>query len=159
MGRELAKVPENWEHPKSMRAWGKVDYHPMFRRSYAEALKEWQEDKAKWDRGEFPDYADADSKLLSYEEWAGEAPDIEYYAPFNEDECTWYQVWETVSEGTPVTPPFATQQELIEYLVAKGDFWDQQRGDAPWSRESATNFVMGSGWAPSLVIDNGNFVE
>jgi hypothetical protein len=23
-------------------------------------------------------------------------------------EATWFQAWETVTEGTPVTPPFAT---------------------------------------------------
>jgi hypothetical protein len=74
-------------------------------------------------------------------------------------EMTWYQVYETVSEGTPVTPPFETQSELVEYLVANGDFWDQRcrkEGSsimecAPWSRKQAEAFVYGPGWAPSLI--------
>ena len=74
---------------------------------------------------------------------------------------TWWQVYETVSEGTPVTPPFETQEELVEYLVANGDFWDQSRrakgGSSmpcgPWPREQAKKFVLGRGWAPSLIVD------
>jgi hypothetical protein len=65
---------------------------------------------------------------------------------------TWFQVYETVSEGTPVTPPFATKEELVDYLVANGDFWDQHRGDGGWSRENAEAFV-GAGFAMSLVVN------
>jgi hypothetical protein len=76
----------------------------------------------------------------------------------------WWQVYETVSEGTPVTPPFATKEELIEYLVEHGDFWDQRnRHDyrcyvdpgcyPPWSRKAATTFVMEDGWCPSMTHD------
>jgi hypothetical protein len=155
MGRELVKVPANWDHPKTMRRWGQVDYQPMFHASFSERLGEWQEAKAKWERGEYPDYASEESKLMSFEEWEGEEPNKDDYVPFEPSDCTWYQVWETVSEGTPVTPPFATKEELVEYLVANGDFWDQHRKDGPWSRQSATNFVMGDGWVPSLMVANG----
>lgn len=65
--------------------------------------------------------------------------------------ATWFQVYETVSEGTPVTPPFATKDELVDYLSTRGDFWDQDRGDGPWKRERAEAFVR-SGFAPSLVV-------
>lgn len=54
-------------------------------------------------------------------------PEREYYRSWKDEDATWFQVWETVSEGTPVTPPFATKEELIDYLVANGDFWDQKR--------------------------------
>lgn len=63
----------------------------------------------------------------------------------------WWQVWETVSEGSPVTPPFATAAELIDHLVAHGDAWDQKRGRPGWSRESATRLVEG-GWAASMIV-------
>jgi len=68
---------------------------------------------------------------------------------------TWFQAYETVSEGTPVTPPFATQEELIDYLATRGDFWDQHRGEGPWPRENARKFVLGSGWAPSMIVTTG----
>ncbi len=67
----------------------------------------------------------------------------------------WWQVWETVSEGSPVTPAFATAEELIEYLVTFGDDWDQKRGDGGWSQEAAEAFVSREGWAPSLIIQGG----
>jgi hypothetical protein len=77
-------------------------------------------------------------------------PNPDSYRPKFQTEPTWYQVYETVSEGTPVTPPFATKEELVNYLVEHGDFWDQRRGHGGWSRENAERFV-GAGWAPSLV--------
>lgn len=71
-------------------------------------------------------------------------------------EGEWWQVWETVGEGSPVTPAFATPEELIEYLVANGDVWSQNRRarhgyneDPPPSRKAATRFVLASGWVPS----------
>jgi hypothetical protein len=62
-----------------------------------------------------------------------------------------WQVWETVSEGSPVTPVFATADELIEYLCTKGDAWCQKGRGAPPSREAAIAFVTG-GYAPSFVM-------
>ena len=68
-----------------------------------------------------------------------------------------YQLWETVSEGSPITPVFETKEELVDYLVKYGDSWDQKRGNGGWSREVASKFV-GVGWAPSLVttVVDGN---
>jgi hypothetical protein len=65
-----------------------------------------------------------------------------------------WQVWETVSEGSPVTPVLPTKEALIEYLVQNGDAWDQKRGDGGWERENAKRFVNAS-YAPSLVVVDG----
>jgi hypothetical protein len=54
-------------------------------------------------------------------------PDPAYYRPWKDDEATWYQVWETESEGTPISPPFATREELVEYLVNNGGFSQVKR--------------------------------
>lgn len=65
-------------------------------------------------------------------------------------EGPWWQVWETVSEGSPVTPAFATAEELVDYLVKNGDAWCQKRPDErPPTREAAENFVKHAGWVPS----------
>lgn len=55
-----------------------------------------------------------------------------------------YCLYETVSEGTPVTPVFATPEELIDYLVKYGT-----ENDPPFRCESAkalvnTGFSVGS---------------
>ena len=61
-------------------------------------------------------------------------------------------LYETVSEGTPVSPVFATAEELIEHLVAHGDDWSQK----PMRRESAEALVR-DGWCPSGVAVGGAF--
>ena len=153
MGREIRMVPAGWDHPKTMRHWGKEDHQPMYDRTYASAVAEWKADFAKWEAGERRSYFDpADyPDGVEYWEWESTPPERAYYRPWLDDEAVWFQVWETVSEGTPVTPPFATKEELVDYLVEHGDFWDQKRGDGGWSREGAERFV-GSGWSPSMMV-------
>lgn len=123
-------------------------------------MAEWIENHQLWLKGEHPDQKDEAydvSEYKYYAEWNGDAPEIAYYLPKRaEGEATWLQLYETVSEGTPVSPPFATPEELIEYLVQNGDFWDQLRGDAPYSREAAERIVRG-GWAPSGISVDGKF--
>jgi len=70
-----------------------------------------------------------------------------------------WQVWQTVSEGAPVSPVFATAEELIDYLVEGGDEWDRKRGEGGCSREAAESFVKGSGWVPSMVSDGCKLYE
>jgi hypothetical protein len=40
----------------------------------AEKIEDWDLDEAKWSRGEFPDYADAKDRSLTYVQWAGQRP-------------------------------------------------------------------------------------
>jgi len=68
-----------------------------------------------------------------------------------------WQVWETVSEGSPVTPVFATAEALIDHLAQYGIDWDQKRGDPGWGRKSAEAFVR-SEWAPSAAVIGNQFV-
>lgn len=158
MGREIRRVPPNWNHPTANRH-GRSDLQPMYDRRFEDAAAEWKEAFAAWERGERPSYCGEENKHLEYWEYNGAPPERAYYRPWTDEEATWYQVWETVSEGTPVTPPFETPAEVIDYLVANGDFWDQQRraeGTSsipyePWTRRQAEAFV-GTGWAPSFVV-------
>lgn len=158
MGREIRRVPPHWEHPKE-EYHGKMVYKPMFDRSYQEAIAEWTENHNLWLEGNHPDQQDADydtSEYRYYAEYDGDPPSVDTYRPhWDEAKATWYQIYETVSEGTPVTPPFETQDELVNYLTTHGTFWDDQ----PWSSKAANNFVRGSGWLPSGVIMNGVGVD
>jgi len=151
MGREIRKVPANWQHPKTAK------WNPRL-----------QKEEEQYE----PLYDDRESALKEFAEaidYHGGGPTSHTYVDFEEQEPTWWQVYETVSEGTPVTPPFATREELVEYLVENGDFWDQHRAKGsiggfrmpcgPWSRNAAESFVMGAGWAPSLVVDGGKVMS
>jgi hypothetical protein len=90
----------------------------------------------------------------SVEDYCGKRPsdaDGEDYQPEDwppEHERGWV-VYETVSEGTPITPCFATAAELIDWLAEKGTAWD-----GPMSREGAARFVE-SGWVPSMIVGGG----
>lgn len=68
-----------------------------------------------------------------------------------------WQVWETVSEGSPITPVLDTAERLVDYLVENGDLWDQKRGDGGWERDAAESFVQAA-WAPSMVGVAGKFL-
>ena len=132
MGREIRRVPANWEHPTQKCAhspWaGGCDYSrthggkclvPLMQ-GYGEAKAEFEKMQAAKGLQEALDYF-------------GRAPDMNYYVPdWTEAEATWFQVYETVSEGTPITPPFATKDELVEFLCTKKDFWGGVQGQGVW---------------------------
>ena len=61
------------------------------------------------------------------------------------EEATAYQMYETVSEGTPLTPPCESKGAVVNYLVEHGDFWGNT-----WTRSAAERFVQDE-WAPSAV--------
>jgi hypothetical protein len=156
MGREIRRVPANWVHPKDERG----RYQPMFDEDYEAAITEWIKNHELWMRREHPDQIKGHGTEYSYyAEWNGNAPEVEYYRPkWTDEERTHYQVYETVSEGTPVTPVFATKEGLIEYLIEKGDFWAQESGEGGCSREAAEAFVKYE-WAPSMTFSPGEGVK
>ncbi len=59
-----------------------------------------------------------------------------------------YQIWETVSEGSPISPVFKTPEELADWMAAPGNGWSTDQGT---TREQWLKFIMGPGWAPSFV--------
>lgn len=163
MGCEIRRVPADWEHPTQRcehSPWkGGCDhalknngrcYRPLFDRDYLTEAREWLDKAIAWDNGTDPDCVEHKATHPFYWQWAGEPPDAKYYRPRWTSEPTHYQVYETVSEGTPVTPHFATTTELADYLVEHGDFW----GGGKWTRKGAEEFCN-RGWAPSMVIKDG----
>lgn len=156
MGREIRKVPPNWKHPKMINPEShQTDWdQPMFDQTFESKKREWIDGLLAWEKKEDPCYDDE----YEYWEYYGGPPDKHYYRPWEDSEATWFQVWQTVSEGSPVTPPFATPEELIAYLAENGDFLDQGRGNGAWGIESATAFVK-SGWSCSMAIVDGILLE
>jgi hypothetical protein len=147
MGREIRRVPPNWSHPRDERG----EYRPCFDHDYETAAEQWIAEFDQWRAGTHPHQQGEYASTCRYF-WDYDAPpDEETCRPKFEQEPTWWQVYQTVSEGSPVTPPFATPEELIDYLVQYGDFWDQQRGEGGWRREAAEAFVK-SGYAPSGIV-------
>ena len=59
-----------------------------------------------------------------------------------------YQIWETVSEGSPISPVFATAEELARHMTTTR--WGADKGT---DYDTWLKFINGPGWAPSLVMD------
>ena len=149
MGREIRRVAPNWDHPKN----DEDRYRPLYDEDYETVITEWINNHNLWMAGQHPHQLNLDlataKKYKYFAQYEGNPPDVEYYRPkWAPEEMTWFQLYETVSEGTPLTPPFATKEELVEYLVANGDFWYRK----PWPRSNAERMVKEE-WALSFVVD------
>lgn len=156
MGREVRRVPPNWKHPVLLdRGNGNKFLQPMHDKTFQDAAAEWKSNFAKWEAGDRPDYCTDSSRSLEYWEYEDAPPsDRAYYRPWKGEEATWYQLWETVSEGTPVTPPFETKEALIDHLVTHGTDYDHR----PWSLDQAKAMVD-IGWSPSAIFAGGKFYD
>jgi hypothetical protein len=63
-----------------------------------------------------------------------------------------YQIWETTSEGSPITPPFETPEELARWCV---DNKASTFGSETANYETWLKFIRGPGWAPSMIGQEG----
>ena len=136
MGREIRRVPLGWEHPRDERT-GR--YRPLFDKDYESAAREWIAELIQWEAGTHKAQPDAFS--IYYWEYAGNPPDEDYCRPKFDAEQTCYQIYETVSEGTPVSPVFESLDAMIAWLVNEG-----------YSQTAAERFAQ-SGWAMSATFD------
>ena len=128
MGREVRKVPADWQHPKNERD----QYIPLYGRSYAKEAAEYDEEAAQWEKGlraktVFHDGGgwhnewvpkDADCEGMSFIEWHGKRPEEADYMPdWPDDQRTHLQMYEDTSEGTPISPVMETSEELARWLA------------------------------------------
>lgn len=143
MGREIRRVKKGWEHPKKDNG----QYQPMHEDYYGDAIAGWFNDHNLWLAGKHPDQQNEDPPTYKfYAEWGGDPPRVEYYRQeqWTEDEASCFQMYETVSEGTPVSPVFETLIDLENWIVA----------NLGYSRHAAHAFCD-EGWAPSMIMSNG----
>ena len=138
MGREIRRVPKDWQHPKD----GEGHYMPAHDEDYDTAAKEWIENCQQWIEGTHPDQEDPEIavKYPYYWDWVGPPPDMDYYRPAFESEPTHYQIYENITEGTPVSPVFETEAEMLEWLIGQGH-----------SEKAAKRFIE-EGFAFSMVM-------
>lgn len=123
MSREVRRVPADWQHPKhtvpTPGGWVKR-YKPLFAGDdYQRRVDEWDEECAKWKAGWRPDYCDdPESRAMCYEQWEGQRPHRDDYMPnWPEHERTHLMMYESTSEGTPISPAFETPEELAQWLA------------------------------------------
>lgn len=120
MGRELRQVPEGWVHPR--REDGR--YQPMYNQYYGDALNEWMKENELWNNGTHPDLLrdpELKDKYPFYAMYYGNPPEVEFYQirKYTKEELTHIQLYETTSEGTPISPVFHKEDfdKLCEYAA------------------------------------------
>lgn len=159
MGRELRRVPPDWEHPQQRchylhRGGGGVlgaacpnggwEYQPLHDESYAEACRKHDAFLRSW-------YTDRELESEAAGRWRAEGrypwdwdsePTEESYRgrEWTEEEATAFQVYENISEGTPVSPVLLGEFEVKMWLLEQG-----------YSVEAAEKFIE-YGSAPSMVM-------
>ncbi len=137
MGREIKRVPLDFNFPLD------ASWHD----------DAWNKHRKTCPKGTGPDDYDADDE-------AHDECDVVTAVPQGEG----WQLWQTVSDG-PITPVFATPEELIEFMsqpvpVSKRPHYDpspfpRMPWAQGWKRETAESFVRREGWMPSFVAAGG----
>lgn len=161
MGREVRKVPPDWEHPKD----GRGRFIPLLGYDFAQTQADWEEQHRQWQMGMRKDYANDgwrrrnDEEMgMTFEEWHGERPDPEDYMPqWKPEEATHLMMYECTSEGTPISPAFATPEELAQWLVDNhaSAFADQTASYEGWLRMAQGAYAPSAVFSPGKSLTSG----
>lgn len=154
MGREVRRVPKDWQHPKKdkydyLKGRTEKVYQPMYDRPFAPAMREWYAAWEAWERGERPPGSEG---TANFWDWDGGPPDPEYHRPdWPEESRTHFMMYEDTSEGTPISPAFETPEQLARWLSDSGAsaFADMTATYEQWLA------TCRGAWAPSMIMEGG----
>lgn len=137
MGREVRMVPVDWEHPKDNNG----EYIPLLD-NYLGAIESFEKAIREMGLNEALDY------------YGGGPISENYMLEGPRSKCTHYQMYECVSEGTPVSPPRKTQEKLAQWLVDnKVTVIDNIPTYNQWLA------TIKAGPAPSMIIRDGKIMS
>lgn len=143
MSREVRRVPADWVHPKE-----NGQFKPLLDH-YQTAHDDFMGEVEK-------------NGLQAAIDYYGCAPDINDYMPdWPDEERTHLMMYESTSEGTPLSPAFATPEELARWLADNNAsaFGSMTATYEQWlstCRQGwAISAVMVDGVMTSGVADNG----
>ena len=112
MGREVRKVPKDWEHPKEVtfdwRVGNLVEKYRPLSNNYSIDFADFEKDVREMGLKEAVEY------------WGGGPSEDDYMPEWADDEATHFMMYEDTSEGTPISPAFATIEELARWLADNG---------------------------------------
>ncbi|MGW4715542.1 hypothetical protein [Nocardia sp. NPDC004260] len=87
----------------------------------------------------------------SVEKYPGQRAEAEAWEPTEPPTGEGWQLWETVSEGSPITPVFATREGLVDHLCSPAY-------ERRLTRDEAEGLVA-AGWVPSGVGNRNGFAS
>jgi len=143
MGREIKRVPEGFDWPI-----GKIWPGKMI--SMCGLIEEYYK---KMGDKEQCDLCRKYATLSGFNVPSYGCPDFPFTDP---PKGEWYQLWETTSEGSPMSPAFETPEELAHWLE---DNKASSFGKETASYDQWLEFIRESGWAPSMVICDGKIMS
>jgi len=155
MGREIRRVPKNWEHP--IGSDGR-QYKALWDGNYDEELADYQKHLNQWNKGFTDDYEGGWKPIedrhrnMTFSDWHGGRPYKEDYMPkWSDEEKTHIVMYETCTEGTPISPAFDNPQDLAQWLFDNGasSFGSRTATYEQWLG------VCKGGYAPSAVVIGG----
>lgn len=134
MGREVKRVPADFDWPV-----GKVWYGYMI---------------GKCMDGEYGLTCDDCRKFAEIKGLEMTSLNCPIFAELAPPKGEYWQMWENVSEGSPISPPCKTPEELAKWL--------SDNKASSFGRDTATYeqwlcMINGPGWAPSGVLDSKGF--
>jgi hypothetical protein len=121
MGKAARRVPAQWQHPKDENG----RYLPLRDGTqYERRARAWDDEEKKWREGLRRDEITGPWKpievrfrSMTYAECNGPRPDPKNYTPqWSPSECTHWQYYEEVTDGTPISPVCGSAEELAHWL-------------------------------------------
>ena len=143
MSREVRMVPKEWAHPRNVGG----SFIALFDNYNSEDADDWDEERKLWDSKEHCDFIEG----CEFSEWDGGRPNPDDYMPtWSAEEKTHFMMYETTSEGTPISPAFEAPEELAKWLVDNdASAFGRSKGTYEgWLR------VAQGGFAPSMVMSS-----
>ncbi len=152
MSREVRRVPKDWIHPEGIY---------LLPYDFKDQLEKWEEGELKWNAGFVRDWSKDEVVWKekpagwdgTYEEHEGERPREKQFMPtWPEEEKTHYQMYETTTEGSPISPVMKNPEQLAQWLVEANAsaFGSQTASYEGWLR------VANGGFAVSCVKKGGS---
>lgn len=144
MGREIKRVPIGFDWPLREVWWGYIMESVVCKacngtgKASAPTIGGWKRPDGTWyvseDKNEDCPVCDGEG----------------YVCPMIEvPPGPGYQLWETTTEGSPLSPSLSTPEELARWLA---DNNVSAFGGITLPYESWLAFILGVGWAPSMVF-------
>lgn len=91
----------------------------------------------------------------SLEAYPGQRAEAEQWKATEPPEGDGWQLWETVSEGSPISPVFGSPEGLARWMSSPAYTW----GAASPMRYEDALWVVHAGWSPTFMVSAGGLVS
>lgn len=165
MGREIRRVPRGWQHPRDERG----HFKPLYDEDYQSACQKWWADAMAHHNAEAfcPGSEERPHSMNEWWwDWNGPPPSEDSYRPAFTEPADHYQIYETVTEGTPCSPVFASLDEMANWMCQPIDRASEyNRNRADWqsmqgrTRKQAEAFIQAGTTFSFMVIPGRGIVD